>query len=126
MARRAQRFRWLARTPVTFPRLGGPQQYAAAIAEAVNDPAVGCVLAIHVPPIEDVAGAGRSALLAELAAVTPEVPVLLVAPGGASGRLPVFDGYTRFDVTLSFKGLKQVRTQGYAGPVAVCDRYIAV
>lgn len=43
-----------------------------------------------------------------------------VGPEACNRRLPVFDGYTRFDVTLSFKGLKQVKTQGYAGPVAVC------
>ncbi len=50
-----------------------------------------------------------------------------VGPEACNRRLPVFDGYTRFDVTLSFKGLKQVRTQGYSGPVAVCGaRYTPI
>jgi hypothetical protein len=43
-----------------------------------------------------------------------------IGPEACNRRLPVFDGYTRFDVTLSFKGVQQVRTQGYSGPVAVC------
>lgn len=43
-----------------------------------------------------------------------------IGPEACNRRLPVFDGYTRFDVTLSYKGTKQVKTHGYSGPVAIC------
>jgi hypothetical protein len=50
-----------------------------------------------------------------------------LAPETCNRRLPVFDGYTRFDVTLGYKGTKQVKTQGYAGPVMICSaRYTPV
>jgi len=36
--------------------------------------------------------------------------------------LPVFDGRRRYDLSLSFKRLEQVKaSKGYAGPVAVCS-----
>ena len=43
-------------------------------------------------------------------------------------KLPVFDGTQRFDIQLSFSGIRNVRSEaGYAGPVLVCSaRYIAV
>jgi hypothetical protein len=34
--------------------------------------------------------------------------------------LPIFDGYTRFDLKLSFVEKKTVKARGYEGPVAVC------
>ena len=35
--------------------------------------------------------------------------------------MPVFDGYTRFDVDLSYVGQRNVKARGYAGPVAICS-----
>ena len=35
-------------------------------------------------------------------------------------KIPIFDGYTRFDVDLSYVGERTVKTKGYSGPVAVC------
>jgi hypothetical protein len=50
-----------------------------------------------------------------------------VGPAACDRRVPVFDGYTRFDVTLSFVGVKDVSTAGYSGPVTICSaRYIPV
>jgi hypothetical protein len=50
-----------------------------------------------------------------------------VGPGACNRRVPVFDGYTRFDVTLSFVGVKEVKTSGYSGPVTICAaRYIPI
>ena len=41
--------------------------------------------------------------------------------------LPVFDGYTRFNITLRYAGTRTVRTSGYAGPVFVCKaRYVPI
>ena len=34
--------------------------------------------------------------------------------------LPIFDGYTRFDLKLSFVEQREVKAKGYKGPVAVC------
>lgn len=43
-------------------------------------------------------------------------------------RLPVFDGTQRFDIVLSFAGIRNVQSEsGYSGPVLVCTaRYVPV
>lgn len=49
------------------------------------------------------------------------------SPAACARTLPIFDGYTRFDVSLSYVGERKVKTKGYAGPVAICAvRYIPV
>ncbi|MEM0906777.1 MAG: DUF3108 domain-containing protein [Pseudomonadota bacterium] len=41
--------------------------------------------------------------------------------------LKIFDGWTRYDVRLRFKGLRNVSTNGYSGKVAVCGaRWVPV
>jgi hypothetical protein len=50
-----------------------------------------------------------------------------VGPGACNRRVPVFDGYTRFDVTLDYVGIRQVKTNGYSGPVTICSaRYVPI
>jgi hypothetical protein len=50
-----------------------------------------------------------------------------VGPSACRSRVPVYDGYTRFDVTLSYVGVKEIREKGYTGPVTVCAaRYIPI
>ncbi len=50
-----------------------------------------------------------------------------VGPAACNRRVPVYDGYTRFDVTLSFVGVKDIKTPGYSGPVTICSaRYIPI
>jgi hypothetical protein len=50
-----------------------------------------------------------------------------VGPAACARRVPVYDGYTRFDVALEFVGVREVRTEGYAGPVTVCSaRYFPI
>ena len=46
-------------------------------------------------------------------------PVL--SPAACNRTLPVFDGYTRFDIQLSFAGMRAVKARGYSGEVAVCS-----
>jgi hypothetical protein len=42
-------------------------------------------------------------------------------------RIPIFDGWTRFDIQLSYKGMKDVSGRGYDGKVVVCSaRWIPV
>jgi hypothetical protein len=51
----------------------------------------------------------------------------LVGPAACNRKLPIFDGGMRFDVTLTFVAVRQVRTNGYAGPVTVCSaRYTPI
>ena len=48
-------------------------------------------------------------------------------PAACNRTIPVFDGYTRFDVRLAYVGQRRVATTGYAGPVAVCAvRYVPI
>lgn len=45
----------------------------------------------------------------------------LVGPAACNRTLPMFDGGVRFDITLAYTGVRQVKGPGYAGPVAVCS-----
>lgn len=44
----------------------------------------------------------------------------LIGPPACARSIPVYDGYTRFDVALRFVGVRQVSSAGYSGPVVVC------
>jgi hypothetical protein len=51
----------------------------------------------------------------------------LVGPAACNRTVPVFDGYTRFDVRLAYVGERRVKARGYSGPVAVCAvRYVPI
>jgi len=41
-------------------------------------------------------------------------------PKACSRNLPIFDGWTRFDIKLSYAGTKEVSGRGYNGMVVVC------
>jgi hypothetical protein len=50
-----------------------------------------------------------------------------VGPGACRSRVQVYDGYTRFDITLAYVGVKDIKEKGYSGPVTVCAaRYIPI
>lgn len=50
-----------------------------------------------------------------------------LGPKACSRRLPVFDGWTRFDIKLSYSGTKEVSGHGYDGQVVVCKaRWVPV
>jgi hypothetical protein len=44
----------------------------------------------------------------------------LVGPAACNRRIPVYDGFVRFDITLSYVGTRNVSMGGYSGPVSVC------
>ena len=49
------------------------------------------------------------------------------SPGACNRTIPVFDGYTRFDVALTYVGQRRVSAKGYSGPVAICAvRYVPI
>jgi hypothetical protein len=55
----------------------------------------------------------------------PSGPML--SPAACNRKVPIFDGYTRFDVDLSYVGERAVSTKGYKGPVAICAaRYVPI
>ena len=43
-----------------------------------------------------------------------------VGPAACNRTIPVYDGWTRFDVSLHFLGVRNVQARGYSGPVSVC------
>ncbi|MGL4811917.1 MAG: DUF3108 domain-containing protein [Beijerinckiaceae bacterium] len=59
------------------------------------------------------------------ALIMPQTAANALDGGNCNRTLPIFDGAARYDVVLSFKGTRQVKTKGYEGPVLVCAaRYI--
>jgi len=51
----------------------------------------------------------------------------ILSPASCDRKIPIFDGYTRFDVNLSYVGQRSVKTKGYDGPVLVCAaRYVPI
>ena len=97
----------------------------------------GNVRAVDISPPIDEGGPGRipvsenhkrgiidplSALVMPVAGNEP-----LVGPAACNRSIPVYDGYTRFDVNLSYVGVRKVSAAGYSGPVVVCSaRYVPV
>lgn len=62
------------------------------------------------------------------AVVIPAPATGSMAPRAACNRtIPIFDGYTRFDVDLTYVGERNAKAKGYDGPVAVCAiRYVPI
>ncbi len=51
----------------------------------------------------------------------------MVSPAACNRKIPIFDGYTRFDVDLTYVGERNAKAKGYDGPVAVCSaRYVPI
>ena len=44
----------------------------------------------------------------------------ILSPAACDRIIPIFDGYTRFDIDLTYVGERSVKAKGYDGPVAVC------
>ena len=44
----------------------------------------------------------------------------LIGPAACNRTIPMYDGFARFDVALTYVGTRQVQAKGYSGPVAVC------
>jgi hypothetical protein len=96
----------------------------------------GSVTAVDIsPPFEDREGrvpvteANKRNVLDPTSALIMAVPAgqPLVGPAACNRTIPVYDGFTRFDITLSYVGTREVSAQGYSGPVSVCAaRYTPV
>lgn len=96
----------------------------------------GTVRAIDIsPPFFDMDGrvpvtdAHKTRIVDPVSALVMSVPPgqPLVGASACDRTVPVYDGLVRFNVTLSFAGVKNVRTKGYSGPVTVCTaRYTPI
>lgn len=73
-------------------------------------------------PRVPVTAADRRDILDPLSAFVMQVPPGgdVVGPAACNRTLPMFDGATRFDLTLSYVGTRSVKAKGYSGPVSVC------
>ena len=51
----------------------------------------------------------------------------LLSPAACNRKIPIFDGYTRFDIDLTYVGERSVMAKGYDGRVVVCAaRYVPI
>jgi hypothetical protein len=51
----------------------------------------------------------------------------LIGPAACDRTIPIFDGFARYDVKLSFVRSQDVQVKGYSGPAAVCAaRYVPI
>ena len=87
------------------------------------------------PPFEELPGRvpvlelHKQKVIDPLSALVMPVPGedKVLGPAACNRSLPVYDGWARFNINLSYVGLRQVKAKGYEGPVAVCNaRYIPV
>lgn len=85
-----------------------------------------------VPPIDPkpdrvpVTDAHKRGVLDPVSAlIMPQTSANATDGSNCNRTLPIFDGAARYDIILSYKGSRQVKTKGYEGPVIVCAaRYV--
>jgi len=119
-----------------------PNGYANTTANATETRTVrmglnaGAVRAVEIsPPFLDmdervpVTQAHKTGVLDPVSALVMSVPPgqPLVGQTACDRTLPVYDGLVRFNVSLFFKGVRNVQAKGYSGPVSVCSaRYTPI
>ncbi|WP_395664640.1 DUF3108 domain-containing protein [Methylocella sp.] len=112
-----------------------PQTYATTSANSQETRTVrmamqgGAVKALSIsPPFTDLEGRVPVTEAHRRGVLDPTSAFIISTPAGADmtgpvacdRRIPVFDGYVRFDITLAYAGTQTVHLPGYSGPVAVC------
>lgn len=112
--------------PATYATTSGNSQETRTVRMAL---AGGNVKAVDIsPPWEDrdgrvpVTESHRRNVLDPTSAFIMAVPngQPLVGPSACNRRIPVYDGFVRFDITLMYTGTRTVSIPGYSGPVSVC------
>ena len=98
--------------------------------------ASGTVRAVEIsPPFLDmdervpVTQAHKTSILDPVSALVMSVPAgqPLTGPAACDRTIPVYDGLVRFNVSLFYKGMRNVHAKGYTGPVSVCSaRYTPI
>ena len=122
-----------ALAPSSYATTSSNSRETRTVRMALN---AGTVRAVEImPPFEDkdgripVTDANKrnvldptSALIMPVAAGEP-----LVGPSACNRTLPIFDGFARYDIALSFVGTRDVSIRGYSGPVSICRaKYVPV
>ncbi len=119
-----------------------PNAYATTSANATMTRTVriamaqGTVKASEIaPPFDELPGrvplteAHKQRIVDPLSALIMPVPEggQVIGPASCPKTLPIFDGWARFNVNLTYMGTRQVKVKGYEGPVAMCSaRYVPV
>jgi hypothetical protein len=119
--------------PATFATTAANSKMTRTVRMALS---AGVVTGVDIsPPIEDKPGRVPLRDQDKHGVVDPVgsiiVPVAgnepLVSPAACNRSIPIFDGYTRFDLRLSYVGQRRVTAKGYNGPVVVCAaRYVPI
>jgi hypothetical protein len=96
----------------------------------------GAVRGIEIsPPFVDPVGrvpvteANKRNILDPVSALVMNIPAgqPLIGPAACDRTIPVFDGFARYNVKLSYIRSQDVQVSGYSGPVAVCAaRYVPI
>lgn len=120
-------------SPATFATIAASSYMTRTIRMAIAGNAVtGIDIA---PPYEDKPGRvplgphDEQNIVDPVGAVVFPAPASgpLVSPAACNRRIPIFDGYTRFDIDLTYVGVRNAKAKGYDGPVAVCSiRYVPI
>jgi len=120
-------------SPATFATIAASSQMTRTIRMALTGNAVtGVDIA---PPFEDkpdrvpLGRHDEQNVVDPVGAVVIPAPASgpLVSPAACNRKIPIFDGYTRFDINLTYVGERSAKAKGYDGPVAVCAaRYVPI
>ncbi len=112
--------------PATFATTSASSHETRTVRMSLN---AGTVKTVEIiPPWEDrdgrvpVTEAHKRNILDPTSAFIMAVPEdqPLVGPAACNRTIPIYDGFVRFDLTLSFVGTRDVAVKGYSGPVSVC------
>ncbi|SFJ98013.1 DUF3108 domain-containing protein [Methylocapsa palsarum] len=112
--------------PATFTTISSNDRETRTVRMSLN---AGNVKAVDIsPPWDDlfnrvpVTEAHKRNILDPLSAFVMAVPEgqPLVGASACNRTLPVYDGFVRFNVALSYVGTRDVSVSGYSGPVSVC------
>jgi len=112
--------------PTDYATTSANAEITRTVRMAMND---GDVKAVDIdPPFEDAPGrvpvtkALKRNIVDPLSAMLMTAPANapLVGPSACDRRIPIYDGYARFDITLSYVRSRFMRIKGYVGPVSVC------
>jgi hypothetical protein len=120
-------------SPATYATTTGNSRETRTVRMSLNG---GNVKAVDIsPPWNDKEGripvtdANKRNILDPTSALLMAVPEgqSLVGQAACNRTIPVYDGFVRFDIALSYAGTRDVAIKGYSGPVAVCAaRYVPI
>ncbi len=120
-------------SPASFATTAASSQVTRTIRMALADNAVtGVDIA---PPFDDkpdripLGPRDEQNIVDPVGAVVIPAPAsgTMAPPSACNRKIPIFDGYTRFDIDLTYVGERDAKARGYEGPVAVCAaRYVPI